>query len=70
MTPPTPTPPVQAYVHDAVMAAIRRGVQLNAAPRPLEGVEREKVLDISSELRKMQKKRRKQEVHVWECVGG
>lgn len=65
VNPPLPTAPVQAFIHDIVMAAIRSGVQLNTAPRPLEAAEREeKVLDVSSELRKMQRKRRKQEVCV------
>ena len=65
VNPPLPTPPLQVFVHDIAMAAIRSGVQLNVAPRPLERAEREeKVLDVSSELRKMQNKRRKQEVCV------
>ena len=63
MNPPLPAQPVQAFIHDVVMAAIRNGVQLNAAPQPLESAEREeKVVDVSTELRRMQKKRRKQEV--------
>ena len=78
VNPPLPTPPVQVFVHDIAMAAIRSGVQLNVAPRPPERAEREeKVVDVSSELRKMQNKRRKQEVRVsihtyilcaWRCV--
>ena len=65
VNPPLPTPPVQVFVHDIAMAAIRSGVQLNVALRPLERTEREeKVVDVSSELRKMQNKRRKQEVRV------